>query len=86
MIERNTLIRSEGCPTCGAEMLWTQNAWHSGDATRAAYRCVSGHVIDPATTKQCPQCGVHDTTLLPESDGRQQYRCLRCDCRFQVPR
>jgi Zn ribbon nucleic-acid-binding protein len=82
----NTLIRSEPCPECRAEMLWTQNAWRTGDTTNAAYQCVNGHVLDPATTRQCPACGLHDTTLLDESDGRQQYRCLRCGSAFQVPR
>ena len=30
----NALLRSEPCPECGAEMLWTQNAWRSGDEAR----------------------------------------------------
>jgi hypothetical protein len=49
----NTLIRSEPCPQCGEEMLWTQNAWRSNDVASAAYQCVNGHVLDPDTTRQC---------------------------------
>ena len=82
----NILIRSEPCPQCGAEMLWTQNAWHSGDAVGAAYRCLNGHVIDPALTRQCPNCGVHDTIATGMSDRAQQYRCMRCDNAFAVAR
>jgi predicted RNA-binding Zn-ribbon protein involved in translation (DUF1610 family) len=70
----NTLIRSAPCPECGDQMLWTQNAWRSGEASSAAYQCLNGHVVDPTTTRQCPTCGVHE------------YRCLRCDGEFQVPR
>ena len=82
----NTLIRSEPCPECGAEMLWTQNAWRAGDTGGAAYRCANGHVIDPALTRQCPDCGVHDTIQTGVSDNKQQYRCLRCDKTFEAPR
>jgi predicted RNA-binding Zn-ribbon protein involved in translation (DUF1610 family) len=82
----NTLIRSVPCPECGAQMLWTQNAWRADDTSNAAYQCPNGHVVDPTTTRQCPACGVHDTTLIEEADGRQQYRCLRCDAAFQMPR
>src|SRR4051812_1390134 len=57
----NTLVRSKPCPVCGAAVLWTQNAWKSGDTGFAAYRCLTGHVIDPTQTRQCPNCGVHDT-------------------------
>ena len=85
-VVENTLLRSEPCATCGAQMLWTQNAWHVGDAASAAYVCVNGHVIDPTLTRQCPTCGLHDTTLIDASNGRQQYRCLRCGAVFQVPR
>jgi hypothetical protein len=82
----NTLIRSEPCPECGAEMLWSQNAWHSDDAVGAAYRCANGHVLDPALTRQCPICGVHDTVQIAVSDDKQQCRCLRCNKTFQSPR
>jgi hypothetical protein len=82
----NTLIRSKPCEECGAEMLWTQNAWRTGDTTNAAYRCVNGHTLDPALTKQCPRCGVHDTVVAGEEGGRQQHRCLRCGELFHVPR
>jgi predicted RNA-binding Zn-ribbon protein involved in translation (DUF1610 family) len=81
----NTLLRSTPCPECGAQMMWTQNAWRSNDVTQAAYRCPTGHLLDPATTRQCPACGLHDTTVLSEADG-QQYRCLRCNQVFHVPR
>ena len=79
----NTLIRSEACLECGGEMLWTQNAWRAGDTAGAAYRCANGHVIDPALTRQCPSCGVHDTTRVGTSNGKQQFRCLRCGKAFE---
>jgi hypothetical protein len=81
----NTLIRSKPCSQCGAEMLWTQNAWRAGDTTNAAYRCLNGHTIDPATTRQCPECGLHDTTVVGEGEP-QQFRCLRCSHSFHMPR
>ena len=73
----NTLIRSSPCPECGAQMLWTQNAWKTGETGRAAYRCLSGHAVDPSLTRQCPACGIHDT----EPDGPREhgrFRCTRC--------
>ena len=73
----NTLIRTSPCPECGVEMLWKQNAWKTGDTGQAAYQCKNGHVVNPALTPQCPACGVHDTELLGERDGRQQFRCAR---------
>jgi predicted RNA-binding Zn-ribbon protein involved in translation (DUF1610 family) len=84
----NTIRRSAPCPDCGAEMLWTQNAWPADrdGATTAAYRCTNGHVLDPSTTRQCPACGVHDTTLLGSDDGRQAFRCARCGQSFAFPR
>lgn len=66
-------------------MLWTQNAWKTGDIGSAAYRCVNGHVVDPAQTKQCPSCGVHDTERLGDSDGRPEFRCARCQTTFAFP-
>lgn len=85
----NTIKRTAPCPECGAETIWTQNAWREGapDDMRAAYRCLNGHVIDPTTTRQCPACGVHDTTLLTDSGGgRQEFRCARCGQLFRFPR
>jgi predicted RNA-binding Zn-ribbon protein involved in translation (DUF1610 family) len=82
----NTLFRSTPCPECGADMLWTQNAWKTGEAGQAAYQCQNSHVVDPVNTRQCPSCGIHDTALLEERDGRQQFRCLRCGERFEFPR
>ena len=82
----NTLLRSEPCPKCGAAMLWTQNAWRSGDEARAGYQCAQGHVIDPALTRQCPNCGLHDTTRVDALDGKEQYQCFRCGSAFDVPR
>jgi DNA-directed RNA polymerase subunit RPC12/RpoP len=82
----NTLSRSSPCAECGAELLWTQNAWNSGETALAAYRCGNGHVLDPSTTRQCPACGIHDTVLLSEVDGQQQFRCARCGEAFQFPR
>ena len=82
----NTLCRSTPCPECGADMLWTQNAWKVGDGGQAAYQCQNGHAIDPATTRQCPSCGIHDTSLLEDQHGHQQFRCLRCGERFEFPR
>ena len=84
----NTITRTEPCPECGMETIWTQNAWRddaSGD-TRAAYRCLKGHVIDPDTTRQCPACGVHDTILRGTDRGRQQFTCARCGEGFAYPR
>ena len=82
----NTLIRSDRCPMCGSELLWTQNAWSNGGERQAAYRCANDHVIDPSTTRQCPACGVHDTRLLDDEAGRQRFRCSRCETTFVVPR
>ena len=86
MTNPNTLIRSWPCAECGGEMLWTQNAWKTGDTGRAAYRCQNDHVLDPALTRQCPSCGIHDTLLLGENDGVQQFRCAHCEQGFQFPR
>ena len=63
MTSENTLIRAVPCTTCGAQLLWTQNAWHAGGQASAAYVCRNGHVVDPAETRQCPACGVHDTEV-----------------------
>jgi len=82
----NTLIRSEPCPECGSEMLWTQNVWPVDNNSDAAYRCLNGHVMDPSTTRQCPACGIHDSRLLAEAEGRQSFRCSRCGDSFTVPR
>jgi ribosomal protein L37AE/L43A len=64
-------------------MLWTQSAWAAPDGTtHAAYQCDNGHVIDPAETAQCPNCGLHDT-------GRTQateFKCRRCGNKFSFPR
>ncbi|MBA2302929.1 MAG: hypothetical protein H0W08_09875 [Acidobacteria bacterium] len=82
----NTLVRSTPCAECGADMLWTQNAWGTGETGRAAYWCPNGHVLDPSVTRQCPGCGIHDTVLLNQADGRQQFRCARCGNAFDYPR
>ena len=81
----NAIIRSTPCPECGAEMHWAQNAWKTADSGSAAYCCVNGHVLDPAQTRQCPSCGVHDTALLGERDGLPQFRCARCGETFTFP-
>ena len=77
----NALLRTEPCPECGARMLWTQNAWAHGDNRAAAYQCSNGHVLDPQTTRQCLQCGVHDTSALPTEAGT--FECTRCHHRFK---
>ena len=82
----NGLTRSQPCPACGADVIWTQDAWKAGDTPSAAYICGNGHAIDPAQTRQCPKCGVHDTVLLTELDGRQEYRCAQCSEEFTYPR
>jgi predicted RNA-binding Zn-ribbon protein involved in translation (DUF1610 family) len=84
----NTLIRTEPCPQCGQQMLWTQNAWPpGGQTTNTAYRCLNGHTIDPALTKQCPSCGLHDTKLVAgAAEERGQFSCMRCGETFIVPR
>jgi hypothetical protein len=80
------VVRSSRCSECGSEMLWTQNAWKTGDTGQAAYCCQNGHVIAPSVTPQCPGCGIHDTVLLSAERGRQQFRCTRCEEAFEVPR
>ncbi len=80
----NTLKRTEQCPDCGSGMLWTQNAWPPDANRDAAYRCANGHVTDPSTTRQCPECGIHDTKLLVDTAGRQEFRCFRCGTSFEV--
>ena len=77
----NSLLRSEPCPECGEEMLWTQNAWVQGESRAAAYRCVSGHVVDPQETRQCPLCGVHDTRKVEQE---AVFMCNQCGNRFGV--
>ncbi len=85
----NALVRSEPCERCGARLLWTQAAWHeSGTAprtetARAAYRCDNGHIIDPADTPQCPNCGQHDTM---RAGSHTSFTCRRCSTAFTVPR
>jgi endogenous inhibitor of DNA gyrase (YacG/DUF329 family) len=79
------ITRSQPCPQCGAAVLWTQNAWKVGDTRSAAYVCLGGHTIDPAETRQCPKCGVHDTLLLSDVEGRQQFRCAQCGESFAHP-
>ena len=86
MTSENTLIRAVPCTTCGAQLLWTQNAWHAGGHAGAAYVCRNRHVVDSAETRQCPACGVHDTELTSTSSGPQQHRCHRYGHEFQVPR
>lgn len=86
MTMENTIVRSAPCPDCGAEMMWTQNAWHAGADNVAAYRCLNGHVVDPSTTRQCPACGVHDTTVVSVDGPRRDFRCARCGESFSFPR
>ncbi len=78
----DALLRTEPCAECGGMMLWTQNAWAHGDNRAAAYRCPNGHVLDPATTRQCPKCGVHDTQETAPARGT--FECSRCGNRFEV--
>jgi ribosomal protein S27AE len=85
MTLENTLIRSEKCAKCGAEMLWTQNAWPVNGHTEAAYRCLNHHVLDPAETRQCPRCGVHDTRRTEIADGKETFHCFRCGRSFAYP-
>ena len=79
-------LRSQPCPECGASMIWTHNAWKTGDTGLSAYSCENGHVIDPTETRQCPVCGVHDTVAVGEQDGVQQLRCDACGTSFEFPR
>jgi len=49
----------------------------------AAYQCMNGHIVDPATTHQCPRCGVHDTS--PDaSQGSSAFECHRCGNAFVI--
>jgi DNA-directed RNA polymerase subunit M/transcription elongation factor TFIIS len=79
----NVLLRVEPCAECGGMMLWTQNAWAHGNHRAAAYKCPNGHVIDPANTRQCPNCGVHDTAQDVEK-GAGAFECHRCGNKFTV--
>jgi predicted RNA-binding Zn-ribbon protein involved in translation (DUF1610 family) len=82
----NVLLRSEPCAECGEMMLWTQNAWADADNRAAAYRCLNGHVLDPATTRECPTCGVHDTRAIEtNADAQTAYVCNACGAQFAVP-
>jgi hypothetical protein len=72
-------------------MLWTQNAWAVGDSRSGAYQCVNGHVIDPAMTRECPSCGMHDTGVLTgvleRSSAEQTHHvCHVCSTRFSRSR
>jgi hypothetical protein len=79
----NTLRRSQPCLDCGAEMLWTQNEWVHGDSRAAAYRCVNGHVLDPVLTRECPSCGVHDTSVVAQASPEEtSHLCHRCGNTF----
>ena len=78
----NALLRTEPGAVCGEMMLWNQNAWAHGDNRAAAYRCPNGHVIDPATTHQCPRCGVHDRG--PSEAGSGKLECHHCGNRFEL--
>ena len=83
---KNTIMRSTPCHDCGAQMLWTQNAWRGEDGvTNAAYRCMNGHVLNPSSTRQCPACGVHDTAPLSSDSERQHFRCAHCGKSFTYP-
>jgi len=82
----NSILRTAPCAECGAEMMWTQNVWPPGAETSAAYRCLNGHLADPSTTRQCPKCGVHDTTLVTSATGQQFFRCAQCGEPFTFPR
>ena len=83
---KNVMSRSSPCVECGGELIWTQNVWKVGEAAHAAYTCPNGHVVDPALTRQCPACGIHDTVLLQDNDGVQQFRCAACREAFAWPR
>jgi predicted nucleic acid-binding Zn ribbon protein len=63
-------------------MLWTQNAWAQGDNRAAAYRCMNGHVLDPAMTRECPKCGVHDTQIVEQAREAAACVCNACGARF----
>ena len=66
-------------------MLWTQNAWAQGENRSAAYRCMNGHVLDPAMTHPCPNCGVHDTRIVEEAaEGPRACECKACGTRFTL--
>jgi hypothetical protein len=82
----NSLKRTSPCPTCATMMLWTQNAWASGNNRAAAYRCMNGHVLDPLLTRECPACGVHDTSVVEGSSPTSvDHLCHACGNRFSTP-
>ena len=67
-------------------MLWTQNAWANGENRSAAYRCMNGHVLDPAMTYECPTCGVHDTRPVEDAGADPSVSvCNACGARFTLP-
>jgi hypothetical protein len=83
----DTLRRSSPCPECGTMMLWTQNAWASGDNRAGAYRCMNGHVLDPLLTCECPSCGLHDTSIVEGPPTVQiDHICHACGNTFSTPR
>ena len=82
----NTLVRTDPCAACGEKMLWTQNAWPADRPTEGAYRCPNGHVVDPDDTRQCPNCGIHDTSAVAEGGGTTRFSCYRCGTTFTFPR
>ena len=41
------------------------------------------HVLDPASTRQCPSCGVHDTQQLPGGSDAT-FACSRCGNHFTL--
>ena len=82
----SSLRRSSPCLECGSMMLWTQNAWASGDNRAGAYRCMNGHVLDPQLTRECPSCGMHDTSVIEGSPADQvEHLCHACGARFATP-
>lgn len=81
-----SLVRTQRCDQCGEIMLWSQNAWIAGGVHAAAYQCPNGHAVDPALTRQCPKCGVHDTALIETALGCQRFKCHRCGESFENPR
>lgn len=83
---KNAMVRSSPCVECDGELIWTQNAWKVGDTGYAAYACQNGHVVDPVLTRQCPACGIHDTVMLEDKGGVQQFRCAACGETFAWPR
>jgi hypothetical protein len=60
---------------------------HKRIADTAAYRCVNGHVVDPATTRQRPVVACMRPKIVGSAEAATlEFRCLRCVTTFTFAR